>query len=77
MKDLILSLVTTNGGWLTRLALKYIGIGLASLSAYLTAHNVSGSHTAAITAGLGAAAAAILEQGLSWIARRYTVPALK
>lgn len=77
MKDLVLSLVTTNSGWLTRFALKYVAIGLASLTTFLTTHNVSGDHTSAIVAGVGAVAAAALEQGLSWVARKYKVPAAK
>lgn len=73
MKNLVLTIVTTNGGWLTRLALKYTTIGLASVSSFLLANNVSGDHTNAIVAGLGAAAAAGIEQVLSFIARKYVV----
>ena len=73
MKNIILSIVTTNSGWITRFALKYAAIGLASLTTFLATNNVSSDHTTAIVAGVGAIAAAALEQGLSWIARKYTV----
>lgn len=73
MKNTILTLVSTNKGWITRLALKYVAIGGASLSAWLTAQGVSTDNTAAIAAGLTAAAAALLEQALSFIARKYAV----
>lgn len=73
MKNAIVSLVSTNAGWLTRPALKYVAIGGASLSTWLVAQGVSTDHTAAIAAGLTAGAAALLEQGLSFIARKYAV----
>jgi len=73
MKTTLLALVSTNTGWITRLALKYVAIGGASLSAWLAGQGVSADHTAAIAAGLTAAAAALLEQGLSFIARKYAV----
>jgi len=73
MKNIIITLVTTNAGWFTRFALKYVAIGLTGVSTFLASHDVSGDHTTAITAGLGALAAAALEQGLSRVARNYTV----
>lgn len=71
MKNILIPLVTTNAGWVTRLALKYVAIGAASLGSYLAAQGVSGQHADAIQAGLVALAAAGLEQSLSWIARKY------
>ena len=73
MKSTILTLVSTNAGWLTRFALKYVAIGSASLSAWLAAQGVGANHTAAIAAGVTAVAAALIEQGLSFIARKYAV----
>lgn len=73
MKTTLITLVSTNKGWITRLALKHIAIGSASFSAWLAGQGVSTDHTAAIAAGLTAAAAAIIEQGLSFIARKYAV----
>jgi hypothetical protein len=73
MKTTLLTLVSTNAGWITRLALKYVAIGSASLSAWLAAQGVAEGHTAAIAAGVTAGAAALIEQGLSFIARKYAV----
>jgi hypothetical protein len=73
MKSTLVTLVTTNAGWITRLALKYVAIGGASLSAWLAAQGVAESHTAAIASGVTAGAAALIEQGLSFIARKYAV----
>jgi hypothetical protein len=70
---LVLTLVSTNAGWITRLGLKYVSIGAASLSAWLTAQGIAENHTAAIAAGVTAGAAALIEQGLSWVARKHAV----
>lgn len=73
MKSLIISLVTTNGGWITRQALKYVSLGAGSASAWLASQGVGEAHTQAITAGIIAGVSALLEQGLSFIARKYAV----
>jgi hypothetical protein len=73
MKPTLITLVSTNAGWLTRLALKYVAIGGTSIATWLVAQGVSSDHTAAIVAGVTAGAAALIEQGLSFIARKYAV----
>lgn len=73
MKSIIVSLVTTNAGWITRLALKYVAIVGSSTATWLAAQGVAEDHTKAIVAGLTAVAAAALEHGLSFIARKYVV----
>ncbi len=73
MKPLIISLVSTNGGWITRQLLKYASYGSGSLAVWLADKGVGEDHTKAITAGVVAVAAAAIEQGLSFVARKYAV----
>lgn len=73
MKTLIVSIVTTNTGWLTRQALKYVSLGSASLAGWLQAQGMTETHTSAIAAGVVAAAAGGLELLLSFVARKYAV----
>ncbi len=73
MKSILVKLVSTNSGWLVRFVLKYVTIGSASLAAWLAAQGVAENHTSAIAAGVVSGATALIEQGLSWVARKYTV----
>lgn len=73
MKALIISIVTTNTGWITRQGLKYVSLASASLAGWLQAQGIGEAHTSAIAAGVVAAAAAGLELLLSFIARKYAV----
>lgn len=73
MKPFIVTLVTTNSGWVVRQFLKYASMGSASLAVWLADKGVSEDHTKAIAAGLVAVGAATIEQALSFVARKYAV----
>jgi hypothetical protein len=73
MKKLIFDIVTTNTGWITRQALKGLTIAAAALATWLSAKGVDATTTATISVGLISAASWLIETGLSYVARKYTV----
>ena len=63
------SILTTSRGWIIRQALKATALITAPLAVWLESQG-QGEHTAAITAGITAAVAALVEIGLSFLARK-------
>ena len=65
----ITTILTTSRGWIIRQALKATALITAPLAVWLESQG-QGEHTAAITAGVTAAVAALVEIGLSFLARK-------
>jgi hypothetical protein len=65
----ITAILTTSKGWIVRQVLKATALVTAPLAVWLESQG-QGEHTAAITAGITAAVAALVEIGLSFLARK-------
>jgi len=76
MNKLLLSIVSTNAGWLARQLVKYSAVLAAGITAFLVGKGVDVTHADVIAAGAASIALGCLESGLSWIARKYAAPEL-
>jgi hypothetical protein len=76
MNKLLLSIVSTNAGWLARQLVKYSAVLAAGITAFLVGKGVEVTHADVIAAGVASIALGLLESGLSWIARKYAAPEL-
>jgi hypothetical protein len=76
MNKLLLSIVSTNAGWLARQIVKYSAVLAAGITAFLVGKGVEVTHADVIAAGVASIALGLLESGLSWIARKYAAPEL-
>ena len=65
----ITTILTTSRGWIIRQSLKATALITAPLAVWLESQG-QGEHTSAITAGITAAVAALIEIGLSFLARK-------
>jgi len=65
----ITTILTTSKGWIIRQVIKATALVTAPLAVWLESQG-QGEHTAAITAGITAAVAALVEIGLSFLARK-------
>lgn len=65
----LLTILTTSRGWIVRQALKLTTYITAPVAIWLEAQGQS-EHVAAITAGIVAAVSALVEIGLSYLARK-------
>lgn len=70
MKDLILTVVSTNKGWVVRQVLKWVAVGSASLTTYLVSKGYDPTGIESLIAGLAAVAAGGTELVLSKIASK-------
>lgn len=73
MKPILIKLVATNAGWLTRQALKYATLAAAALGGYLAKQGVDADLTLIITTAVVGACAFVTEQILSYVAKNYAV----
>lgn len=76
MKSILLSLISTNGGWLARQGLKFIATSSTAVTTYLLTLGVPENHALALVAGLVALVSAAFEFGLSKLASKIAVPCL-
>lgn len=70
MNDLFTSIISTNKGWLIRQALKYVAVGAAALTSWLTARGYDAGDAATLAAGLTAGVSGGLELLLSKFASK-------
>lgn len=75
MKTLLLNLVSTNSGWLARQAIKWSAVLAAAITAWLIGKGFDTAHASVIAAGVTSAALGLIEFALSFVARKYAVPA--
>ena len=73
MKPILIKLVATNTGWITRQALKYSTLAAAALGGYLAKQGVDTDLTLIITTAVVGAITFITEQALSYIAKNHAV----
>lgn len=76
MNKLVLSIVSTNAGWLARQVVKYSAVLAAGITAFLVGKGLDSSHADVIAAGAASIALGCIESGLSWVARKYAAPEL-
>lgn len=70
MKDLFISVISTNHGWLVRQAVKYVAVGAAALTTWLIAKGYDAASAESLAAGLTAGVAGGLELLLSKLASK-------
>jgi hypothetical protein len=77
IENLIISIVTTNKGWIVRKAMGYAAGGLATAAAWLAssaeAHGLPAIDSHAVMAASSAAALYIIEAAFSWAAKQVAV----
>jgi hypothetical protein len=67
---ILLSLISTNKGWIVRQALKYVAVGSTALTTWLVAKGYSPDSAMALAAGLTAGISGGLELLLSKLASK-------
>lgn len=75
-RTLIVSLIGTKGGWLSRQLLKFITIGSSSVTAWLLAKDVPAETTTLLVTGIVAGVSWAAELGLSKLASKIAIPCL-
>ncbi len=70
MKEFVLSLVSTQKGWIVRQVLKYITVGGSALSAWLVSQGAEASSIELIVTGATTLATGAIEFALSKVASK-------
>lgn len=75
MKAMILTMVATNSGWLARQLIKWAAVVTAMMATWLTAKGWAADESMIWATTISSGVLGTVELALSWVARKYKVPA--